>query len=118
MLVFTMIALVTTMVAIGTLSGSAQASHDQYDEESHDWYDDWLAGHTKADPPDEEDSPPVPEPDPEPVCLPDWLQDWYIWEDPRGAEDWWYFYWYKWCYDPTKEEWFEVWDDWEWWGPA
>ncbi len=57
-------------------------------------------------------------PDPEPVCLPDWLQDWHIWEDPQNVEDWWYFYWYKWCYDPAEEGWFINWDGWEWRGPV
>jgi hypothetical protein len=109
MLVFTMIALVAAMVTVSALSGTAQESGDQYDEDQY---------RSKADPPGEDDSPPVPEPDPEPVCLPDWLQDWYIWEDPQDVEDWWYFYWYKWCYDPAEEEWFVIWDGWEWWGPA
>jgi hypothetical protein len=117
-LFFMMIALVAAMVAFSALSGSAQEENDdQYDEESDGWYDEFIEGQTKADPPDEDDSPPEPEPDPEPVCT-DWLQDWYIWEDPRGVEDWWYFYWYKWCYDPAEEEWFIIWDGWEWWGPA
>jgi hypothetical protein len=39
-------------------------------------------------------------------------------ENPQGVEDWWYLYWYKWCYDPAEEEWFVIWDGWEWWGPA
>jgi hypothetical protein len=95
------------MVWVSALSGTAQ-------EESDEQYKQYIEGHTKADPPDEDDSPPVPEPNPEPVCLPDWLQDWYIWEYPRGVKDWWYLYWYKWCYDSAEEEWFVVWDDWEW----
>ena len=79
------IALVTTMLAVSGLSGTAQEC-------------DYYPG--KADPPSENNS----ALEPEPVCLPDWLQVWYMWEDPRGVEDWWYFYWYKWCYDPTEEE--------------
>jgi hypothetical protein len=105
MLIFMMIALVATMVTVSAMSGTAQEGK-QYDEDQY---------RSKAEPPSEDDSPPEPEPDP--VCT-DWLQDWYIWEDPRGVEDWWYFYWYKWCYDPAEEEWFIIWDDWEWWGPA
>ncbi|MDQ4042682.1 MAG: hypothetical protein M3118_02540, partial [Actinomycetota bacterium] len=81
MLIFMMIALVTTMVAVSALSGTAQEGK-QYDDE-----DQYAESQAKADPPGEDDSPP--DPDPEPVCT-DWLQDWYIWEDPRGVEDWWY----------------------------
>ena len=105
MLVFMMIAFVATMVTLSALSGTAQEGK-QYDEDQYQ---------SKSEPPGEDDSPP--EPDPEPVCT-DWLQDWYIWEDPRGVEDWWYFYWYQWCYDLVDEEWFINWDGWEWWGPA
>ena len=107
-LIFMMISLVATMVTVSAMSGTAQEGK-QYDE------DQYAEAQTKADPPGDDDSPP--EPDPEPVCT-DWLQDWYIWEDPRGVEDWWYFYWYQWCYDLVDEEWFINWDGWEWWGPA
>jgi hypothetical protein len=103
MLIFMMISLVATMVTVSAMSGTAQEGNDE------DQY------RSKAEPPGEEDSPP--EQDLEPVCT-DWLQDWYIWEDPRGVEDWWYFYWYQWCYDLAEEEWFIDWDGWEWWGPA
>ena len=109
MLVFMMISLVATMVTVSAMSGTAQEGK-QYDEE-----DQYAEAQTKADPPGDDDPPP--DPDPEPVCT-DWLQEWYIWEDPRGVEDWWYFYWYQWCYDLVDEEWSINWDDWEWWGPA
>jgi hypothetical protein len=53
-----------------------------------------------------------------PQCSPEWLREWYLWEDPEGDEDWWYFWWYKWCQNPDGGDWFKAYESWEWWGPA
>jgi hypothetical protein len=35
------------------------------------------------------------------------------------SEGWWYFQWYRWCYDdPGQGGWYIDWDGWEWWGPV
>jgi hypothetical protein len=54
-----------------------------------------------------------------PQCSPEWLREWYLWEDPEGEEeDWWYYWWYKWCQNPDGGDWFKAYESWEWWGPA
>ncbi len=47
------------------------------------------------------------------VCAP-WSKEWDI------AEGWWYFDWYRWCYDPSISDpsiegsWYREWGNWEW----
>ena len=53
-----------------------------------------------------------------PQCSPEWLREWYLWEDPDNEEDWWYFWWYKWCQNPNEGDWFKAYGSWEWWAPA
>ena len=51
--------------------------------------------------------------DQEAVCAP-WSQEWDI------SQGWWYFQWYRWCYDPmtsdpsVEESWYREWGIWEW----
>ena len=47
------------------------------------------------------------------ICAP-WSQEWDI------SQGWWYFQWYRWCYDPltsdpsVEENWYREWGVWEW----
>lgn len=47
------------------------------------------------------------------VCAP-WSKEWDI------SEGWWYFDWYRWCYDPSISDpsiegnWYREWGSWEW----
>lgn len=35
------------------------------------------------------------------------------------SEGWWYFQWYRWCYDASGQGGSYIdWDGWEWWGPV
>jgi hypothetical protein len=49
----------------------------------------------------------------EAICAP-WSQEWDI------SQGWWYFQWYRWCYDPltsdpsVEENWYREWGVWEW----
>jgi hypothetical protein len=51
------------------------------------------------------------------VCAP-WSKEWDI------SGGWWYFQWYRWCYDPSvsdptiEESWYKEWGEWEWWEQA
>jgi hypothetical protein len=41
-------------------------------------------------------------------CAP-WSKEWNV------SDGWWYFDWYRWCYDPSVGEvWFKEWGDSEW----
>ena len=47
------------------------------------------------------------------VCAP-WSKEWDV------SKGWWYFTWYRWCYDPSisdpslEENWYREWGDQEW----
>ncbi len=47
------------------------------------------------------------------VCAP-WSKEWDI------SKGWWYFTWYRWCYDSSisdpsiEANWYQEWGDWEW----
>ena len=46
-------------------------------------------------------------------CAPWQQMDWGV------SEGWWYYWWGRWCYNPSIEGgWHINWDGWEWWGPA
>ena len=47
------------------------------------------------------------------TCAP-WSKEWDV------SKGWWYFDWYRWCYDPStsdpaiEDNWYREWGDWEW----
>ena len=47
------------------------------------------------------------------ICAP-WSKEWDI------SKGWWYFTWYRWCYDSSisdpsiEANWYQEWGDWEW----
>jgi hypothetical protein len=42
-----------------------------------------------------------------------WQTEWGI------SEGWWWYQYYRWCYNPSIEGgWYIDWDGWGWWGPA
>jgi hypothetical protein len=51
-------------------------------------------------------------------CSPEWLREWYLWEDPEDDEDLWYYWEYKWCQTPGEEDWVKSYGDWHWYAPA
>jgi len=122
---------VVTVIAIGSLITSLSlASADEHLDEGppagdEGELDEWGYGPSWWDGPaqvggdDDEDGPGDGE---GPQCSPEWLREWYLWEDPEDEEDWWYYWWYKWCQTPGggdgEEDWVKLYGGWEWWGPA
>jgi hypothetical protein len=97
MLFFVVTALMASMVAASALTGSAQNSDRQYNDE---------AGQYEPD-----KAPPAPDGDNALYCSPEWIREW------GKSQGWWYFWWYKWCHDQDNG-WLKVYDSWEWWGPV
>ena len=109
--------LVFAVIAIGSLAATVSlAAADEHLEGPEGELDEWGYGPNWWDGPEGEDGPGDGE---GPQCSPEWLREWYLWEDPDDEEDWWYFWWYKWCQTPGDEEdWVKLYGGWEWWGPA
>jgi hypothetical protein len=109
MLAFATIAIVSL---VGNVSLAA-ADHNDYEELEGEH--EWGYGPERGHGPEGEDGPEEGE---GPQCSPEWLREWYLWEDPEDEEDWWYFWQYKWCQTPGEEDWVKSYGDWYWWAPA
>ena len=108
--------LAVAIIAVGILAGTGSlAAADEHFEGPEGELDEWGYGPDWGDGPESEDGPGEGE---GPQCSPEWLREWYLWEDPEDEEDWWYFWWYKWCQTPGEEDWVKSYGDWEWWAPT
>ena len=102
-------------IAIATLAGTVSLAAADHDFEGPESELPWEYGPESEDGPESGDGP---EGGGGPQCSPEWLREWYLWEDPEDEEDWWYFWWYKWCQNPGEEDWVKVYGGWEWGAPA
>lgn len=107
--------LAVAIIAIGTLAGTVSLAAADEHFEGPEGEPEWEYGPDWWDSPESEDGPGEGE---GPQCSPEWLREWYLWEDPDNEEDWWYFWWYKWCQTPGEEDWVKSYSGWEWWAPA
>lgn len=105
---------IVLVASLGSNVSLAVADHDDFEEseEEHDWGygPEWWGPDSEGeDGPEEGEGP---------QCSPEWLREWYLWEDPEDDEDWWYYWEYKWCQVSGEEDWVKSYGDWYWWGPA
>jgi len=113
--------LVFVVIAAASLVGNvSSAAADPDDDEESQAEHDWGFGPEWGDGPEGEDERQS-EDGPEgggPQCSPDWLREWYLWEDPEDDEDWWYYWEYKWCQTTGEEDWVKSYGEWHWYAPV
>jgi hypothetical protein len=86
LLIFTIAALVSAMLAIGAPSVTAQQGQGGGTRATVSCAPEWLQ---------------------------EWHQ-WYDRGSAGGIVGWWYFWWYRWCYATDTGAWFRLYDSWDW----